>query len=123
MSELSQSSKQNLIYFYFISTITTNLDLFRSYRRILVIFLEPPSQAQLFAYCQFINDNYITVMEVASGEYGEMVNKLFVAVENGKSDKWNQIAEPNSAPSENEISNSIDSDKGIIKISFHTCGS
>lgn len=29
-------------------------------------------------------------MEIANGEYGEMVNKLVVAVMNGKCNNWNQ---------------------------------
>lgn len=32
----------------------------------------------------------IIVMEIANGEYGEMVNKLVVAVMNGKCNNWNQ---------------------------------
>lgn len=29
-------------------------------------------------------------MEIANGEYGEMINKLVVAVLNGKCNNWNQ---------------------------------
>ena len=47
-------------------------------------------------------------MEVASGEYGEMVNKLVVAVQNGKTNNWNQIQETKCTSSESELTNSID---------------
>jgi hypothetical protein len=41
-------------------------------------------------------------MEIASGEYGEMVNKLVIAVQNGKTNNWNKIEETRCTPSEIE---------------------
>lgn len=41
-------------------------------------------------------------MEIANGEYGEMVNKLVVAVMNGKCNNWNQEVNQKPLPSTTE---------------------
>jgi len=59
-------------------------------------------------------------MEVASGEYGEMVNKLVVAVHNGKTNNWNQIQETKCTSSKSELTNSIDVNEEKGKRRFST---
>ncbi len=48
-------------------------------------------------------------MEIANGEYGDIVNKLVVAVLNGKCNNWNQEVTQKSLPSVMDDAKPVDS--------------
>ena len=55
-------------------------------------------------------------MEIANGEYGDIVNKLVVAVLNGKCNNWNQEVNEKSSTSVTDDVKPVDSYVGMSTI-------